>query len=464
MDSITDEQSSNADNRASPLDLTLLKENPQIQQLLLLALSKTNQQNEQLAPSTDNDKRKFDQLNTKANPGSLSDHSSPESDTSSDKMLGRPGRKPLTEEEIKKSDTDPKSKRKAQNRVAQRAFRERRVNYVKELEDRIKILEESQQGQSTDKKIMEENRELKKIIQQLQMENAILGGTASSFDVPLSKLTNMTNNGQTTEAVTDGRPQKLLRSIGDHPTATLFSATTPAYHYQHNDDFPSPDAKVSFALQRNSMTDGSSSSVSSKSRSLTPPDTFTGDDDILFSSATPTDILNSFDTSQLMNPFELDQDLFNTLTTTDTLIPKSPQPELSSPSSHITQSTTAPALSTQQQHSSTRPSISTITTDESSSNDLMESLLMIGDDGTGSSAEVDTNGKRQHLPSPGHNCTLDTSTLTQTWDKLTEHPRFDEFDIDLLCDEMKRKALCSNKDHEDKMKETVDKYYPSGGF
>ncbi|CAO3590264.1 unnamed protein product [Absidia cylindrospora] len=364
---------------------------------------------------------------------------------------------------------DPKSKRKAQNRVAQRAFRERRVNYVKELEDRIKMLEESQQGQPTDKKIVEENRELKKIIQQLQMENAILGGTASSFDVPLSKLTNMTNNGHATAAATDGRPQKLLRSIGDHSTATLFSATTPAYHYQHNDDFPSPDANVSFALQRNSMTDGSSSSVSSKSRSLTPPDTFAGDDDILFSSATPTDILNSFDTSQLMNPFDLDQDLFNALTTTatattDTLIPKSPQSELSPPPLHTTQETTVSALSAPpQQHSSTRPPIPTTTTDESTSNDLMESLLVMDDDGTDSSVDVNTSGKQQHLPSytSGHDCNLDTSTLTQTWDKLTEHPRFDEFDIDLLCDEMKRKALCSNKDHEDRMKEMVDKYYPN---
>ncbi|CAJ0849826.1 517_t:CDS:2 [Entrophospora sp. SA101] len=43
------------------------------------------------------------------------------------------GRKPLT--------TTPNSKRKAQNRAAQRAFRERKERYVQELEDKIKELE-----------------------------------------------------------------------------------------------------------------------------------------------------------------------------------------------------------------------------------------------------------------------------------------------------------------------------------
>lgn len=45
----------------------------------------------------------------------------------------KPGRKPITE--------DPPTKRKAQNRAAQRAFRERRANRVAELEDHIMHLQ-----------------------------------------------------------------------------------------------------------------------------------------------------------------------------------------------------------------------------------------------------------------------------------------------------------------------------------
>ncbi|ORZ25130.1 hypothetical protein BCR42DRAFT_399436 [Absidia repens] len=60
--------------------------------------------------------------------------------------------------------------------------------------------------------------------------------------------------------------------------------------------------------------------------------------------------------------------------------------------------------------------------------------------------------------------------MPQVWDKLTEHPRFDEFDIDFLCAEMKRKAVCNdgkpcnNKSHQQKMQETIHQYYPSPSF
>ncbi|VEU23470.1 DEKNAAC104584 [Brettanomyces naardenensis] len=52
---------------------------------------------------------------------------------STKKNTSRPGRKPLT--------TEPKSKRTAQNRAAQRAFRERKERKMKELETKVKMLE-----------------------------------------------------------------------------------------------------------------------------------------------------------------------------------------------------------------------------------------------------------------------------------------------------------------------------------
>ncbi|KAK3692649.1 transcription factor PAP1-domain-containing protein [Podospora appendiculata] len=50
-----------------------------------------------------------------------------------DKVAKKPGRKPLT--------TEPTSKRKAQNRAAQRAFRERKERHVKDLETKVEELE-----------------------------------------------------------------------------------------------------------------------------------------------------------------------------------------------------------------------------------------------------------------------------------------------------------------------------------
>ncbi|KAF5027291.1 hypothetical protein F66182_585 [Fusarium sp. NRRL 66182] len=57
---------------------------------------------------------------------------------STDKAPKKPGRKPLTSE--------PSSKRKAQNRAAQRAFRERKEKHLKDLETKVEELEKASQA------------------------------------------------------------------------------------------------------------------------------------------------------------------------------------------------------------------------------------------------------------------------------------------------------------------------------
>lgn len=56
----------------------------------------------------------------------------------SDKVPKKPGRKPLTSE--------PTSKRKAQNRAAQRAFRERKEKHLKDLETKVEELEKASEA------------------------------------------------------------------------------------------------------------------------------------------------------------------------------------------------------------------------------------------------------------------------------------------------------------------------------
>jgi len=92
----------------------------------------------------------------------------------------KPGRKPLT--------NTPSSKRKAQNRAAQRAFRERKERYVKELENKIKELE------SVSAKSAQENQQLKSLVEQLQAENFILKQTSFTFDFPLDKANDTTSS------------------------------------------------------------------------------------------------------------------------------------------------------------------------------------------------------------------------------------------------------------------------------
>ncbi|KAK1755728.1 putative transcription factor pap1 protein [Echria macrotheca] len=66
------------------------------------------------------------------------ENNEPKRRESEDKVAKKPGRKPLT--------TEPSSKRKAQNRAAQRAFRERKEKHLKDLETKVQELEAASQA------------------------------------------------------------------------------------------------------------------------------------------------------------------------------------------------------------------------------------------------------------------------------------------------------------------------------
>lgn len=79
-------------------------------------------------------------------------------DCSDDKgnTVKKPGRKPLTSE--------PTSKRKAQNRAAQRAFRERKEKHLKDLEEKVEVLEKASESAN------HENGMLRAQVDRLQTE------------------------------------------------------------------------------------------------------------------------------------------------------------------------------------------------------------------------------------------------------------------------------------------------------
>ncbi|KAG2209056.1 hypothetical protein INT46_011454 [Mucor plumbeus] len=87
----------------------------------------------------------------------------------------KPGRKPMADEDsLSDPDQDPKVKRKAQNRAAQRAFRERKERYVKELEIKIKQVQDAHLIATA--QLVRENQQLRNIIYRLESENYALKG------------------------------------------------------------------------------------------------------------------------------------------------------------------------------------------------------------------------------------------------------------------------------------------------
>ncbi|KAI8372212.1 hypothetical protein BD560DRAFT_395479 [Blakeslea trispora] len=361
-------------------DVSFLKDNPEAQTMLLLALlSNNNTNNNQnqtnvnntitpsltpdTSPSADSvEKRKYDAFNFPNSPSPIQSPTSPTksaiTDSSKPKKVGR---KPLTSEE---EDSDnPKTKRKAQNRAAQRAFRERKENHVRVLEEKVKELEQ-QISQQSSKDLLLENEKLKETIQKLQEENQRLLGSTASFDLPLSSK----------QSEDDARPQKLIRSF-------------------RQDDTPSPISHF------DSLS--STYSSSSKSRSNTP---------------------------EAHQPLSIDDILkTDSLPPSNTLIDHSELLGLSSDQFKLDD------FLDQQKFS--------FTTDPS---------------------QFDFFYPLEGLPAqPIEQAHPSHEEVTKMWDNISDHPRFDEIDMDDLCDKMTKKATCSEKyNHDKELKKLIDEQYP----
>ncbi|KAF1922953.1 PAP1-domain-containing protein [Didymella exigua CBS 183.55] len=102
-----------------------------------------------------------------------------------DKQAKKPGRKPLTSE--------PTTKRKAQNRAAQRAFRERKEKHLKDLETKVQELEKASDAAN------HENGLLRGQVQRLQTElreyrkRLSLNSTGASRIAPATGFSSMLN-------------------------------------------------------------------------------------------------------------------------------------------------------------------------------------------------------------------------------------------------------------------------------
>ncbi|EFQ30244.1 transcription factor PAP1 [Colletotrichum graminicola M1.001] len=114
----------------------------------------------QSAQSTKSDSTENDGTDKRAHPDDEEDEDSPGNGAKrregSEKVPKKPGRKPLTSE--------PSSKRKAQNRAAQRAFRERKEKHLKDLETKVEELEKASKDANS------ENSQLRAQIERMTAE------------------------------------------------------------------------------------------------------------------------------------------------------------------------------------------------------------------------------------------------------------------------------------------------------
>ncbi|EDK36566.2 hypothetical protein PGUG_00664 [Meyerozyma guilliermondii ATCC 6260] len=158
-------------------------------------------------------------------------------DTPSDhvdkKLHTKPGRKPI--------ETEPKSKRTAQNRAAQRAYRERKERKMKDLEDKVSSLEEQ------NIKVATESDFLKAQVDMLKQELARYRGTTDLSDLN-SKLPTHTKPSvprpQTNSSVSSDSTNSNNAVSADFPWSDDTYNQSPnveKYNASNNKDFPLPD-------------------------------------------------------------------------------------------------------------------------------------------------------------------------------------------------------------------------------
>ncbi|KAK4511021.1 uncharacterized protein ATC70_012226 [Mucor velutinosus] len=214
-----------------------------------------------------------------------------------DALNKRPGRKPMADEEsLSDPDQDPKVKRKAQNRAAQRAFRERKERYVKELEIKIKQVQDAHLVATA--QLVRENQQLRAIIYRLESENYALKGipmqsyqsqAPPSVHQPPPRTTSNSNNSNSPYAniapllpqTPNQQPLLLPAYLSNsptpmssilHPTSSsvnqmMMLASSPMQQYPMS-------PVVSAAIQSTSPTPSAKSiskKVSSKQNKSTPP-------------------------------------------------------------------------------------------------------------------------------------------------------------------------------------------------
>lgn len=149
-------------------------------------------------------------------------------------------------------------KRKAQNRLAQRNFRERKERHVSELQERIRQLEEEKSTKEADLEL--ENAKLKDELDKLRQENSSLKDAKFTFEYPRQDITNIGSfNGSDKGTSYSSAPRPLDSPPLSSAAEDSNNGSDPHHHYHHHQDL---SLASSFSLNRNIDINSSSSSGS----------------------------------------------------------------------------------------------------------------------------------------------------------------------------------------------------------
>ncbi|CAG8533922.1 10048_t:CDS:2 [Funneliformis caledonium] len=344
----------------------------------------------------------------------------------------KPGRKPLN--------NTPSSKRKAQNRAAQRAFRERKERYVKELENKIKELE------SMSAKSVQENQELKTLVEQLQAENFILKQTTFTFDFPLDKANDSTtalDKDISDILVPISKPTSNTLTV---PTtsSTTFNSYTPPSSNVSDDEPSSPSMSGSAESDYTSEVRGTSSGNSPKSSqayNFSPLEATT-------ISPPPTVVTTPPSHSSKPQSAEEFCEKF-----TDGICQEQKKVKELSSSQVIGESSRSSSAFTEYRDPTPfTPNIDTPFSDSAPLPPLFEQNFQE----FGSFAPMATPSEERRNPMNGIHSNGFASmdeisskkflSCNKVWERIQQHPMFDDLEgdeIDLLCAELKSKAKCS---------------------
>lgn len=424
------------------------------------------------------------------------------------KVHTKPGRKPI--------ETEPKSKRTAQNRAAQRAYRERKERKMKDLEDKVLDLEEQNIKTAT------ESDFLKVQVDMLKRELAKYRGTTDFLDLNIpDKLP-----AQSTTANSDAKHGKSSISsvstsdslngvTANFPwsdTSYNYSPNVEKYNTSNNKDFPLPDLIGGSSSSTSPLNDNilvspdSSNSVSSGSNPPTAynptPDFYKFEEEMdpfcnklgeacgTKSNPVPKDLQASrvsfaskATPAKLGNPEYASDPFFNGSSTFDfdlSTANNDPLSFLNDKAFDVSLAFSEDLGSRNNANSDKAEAdpMAFLTTEESAYDPLKESVnadfnfndfvkSSIG--GTDSSRNTDVsyspqadlkdfnnrtpvtdisdysyssgkNDVNEIVPAPevGLKC-------SEIWERITNHPKYTEIDIDGLCLELKSKAKCSER-------------------
>ncbi|KAI8337654.1 hypothetical protein BC941DRAFT_425855 [Chlamydoabsidia padenii] len=319
-----------------------------------------------LTSGTEADKRKWSALGDLSQP--FVKHFNNGGDTDLITHLAKPNNDGL---DPNLSPSELRQKRKEQNRVAQRAFRERKERYVKELEDKVSQLEEARLNET--KHLHEENQALRLQVKQMETEIYTLKGAEQAFKLSIQKLREA---GIQIPADTSATASSDQYSVTTTPSSSTM-ATTP----NHNSNLWHTPPYIN------------SSPYSSSSNSMTAS-----------SSSPPLDQ-------------SIDRPVFDDSEHSVVLLPSIK--EIGG------------------QHRLDHPPLSSgNTVDQGTSDDSIPEQEAIGF----AASETD---RFNHQPDPLINNGAKTIPYTQIWERVQEHPKYELFDMDQLCVDLKKKARCS---------------------